>query len=231
MLEKPRVLVIDDELQLLEIVYFALETQGFVVTTANDIASAEVILAENDYDLIVLDVMLPDGMGFNLCKTIRAKSNVPIIMLTARGEYEDRELGFESGADDYVVKPFHPRELALRAQAIAGRYLEMRRLGKFTIGEVCIDPKNATVTVKGKLVFLSQSEFRLLSVLASASGKLIDAETILSEVWGIDASSGGKEILKTAIYRLRIKLGDDGDESRYIHTVRGHGYTLDYNNM
>lgn len=222
----PTALIVDDEKQMLEIVTFALETQGFITSTATDATQAIELFQNSNFEILILDVMLPDFSGTWLCEQVRRVSNVPIIMLTARGEVVDRVAGLEAGADDYVVKPFHPRELALRAQAIVRRNRENQKTDIIHLDDLVIDPKNATVFLRGNRVSLSQIEFRLLMTLALRVGEIADVKYLLREVWGVDSLVGGKEMIKTAIYRLRIKLEDSLTDPLFIQTVRGQGYRM-----
>lgn len=224
--QAPTALIVDDEKQMLEIVSFALETQGFNTTTATDAARAIELFQSRNFEILILDVMLPEFSGIWLCEQVRRVSNVPIIMLTAKGEIADRVAGLEAGADDYVVKPFHPRELALRAQAIVRRSRENQKTEIIRLDGLVIDPKNGTVLLRGNRLSLSQSEFRLLMTLALRVGEITDVEYLLREVWGAESLVGGKEMVKTAIYRLRIKLEDSLTNPQFIQTVRGQGYRM-----
>lgn len=224
--QAPTALIVDDEKQMLEIVSFALETQGFNTTTATDAAQAIALFQSRNFEILILDVMLPEFSGIWLCEQVRRVSNVPIIMLTAKGEIADRVAGLEAGADDYVVKPFHPRELALRAQAIVRRSRENQKTEIIRLDGLVIDPKNGTVLLRGNRLSLSQSEFRLLMTLALRVGEITDVEYLLREVWGAESLVGGKEMVKTAIYRLRIKLEDSLTNPQFIQTVRGQGYRM-----
>lgn len=224
--QAPTALIVDDEKQMLEIVSFALETQGFNTTTATDAAQAIELFQSRNFEILILDVMLPEFSGIWLCEQVRRVSNVPIIMLTAKGEIADRVAGLEAGADDYVVKPFHPRELALRAQAIVRRSRENQKTEIIRLDGLVIDPKNGTVLLRGNRLSLSQSEFRLLMTLALRVGEITDVEYLLREVWGAESLVGGKEMVKTAIYRLRIKLEDSLTNPQFIQTVRGQGYRM-----
>lgn len=223
---KPSVLIVDDERQMLEIISFALETQGFDTSTAVNAMQAMDVFQNGSFEILILDVMLPDFSGTWICEQVRRVSNVPIIMLTAKGEVVDRVAGLEAGADDYVVKPFHPRELALRAQAIVKRNRENQKADVIHLGRLIIDPTNATVTLGGNRVSFSQSEFRLLIALTLNVGEVMSVEYLLREVWGAESMVGGKQMVKTAMYRLRIKLGDSISDPSFIQTVRGKGYRM-----
>ena len=224
--QAPTALIVDDEKQMLEIISFAFETQGFDTTTATNATAAIELFQNRNFEILILDVMLPEFSGIWLCEQVRRVSNVPIIMLTAKGEVADRVAGLEAGADDYVIKPFHPRELALRAQAIVRRNRENQKTETIHLDDLVIDPKNGTVLLRGNRLSLSQSEFRLLMTLALKIGEIADVEYLLREVWGVESLVGGKEMVKTAIYRLRIKLEDSLTNPQFIQTVRGQGYRM-----
>lgn len=216
-------LVVDDEPQMLDIVSFALETQGFTTLTAKDAESAWALFNERSLDLLVLDVMLPRASGTTLCRRIREVSEVPIIMLTARGESADRVAGLESGADDYVTKPFHPRELALRAEAIVRRTQPRSAAAVLQHGPLRVEPDRASVD--GRYLNLSPTELRLLTKLLQNRGRTVSFEDLLLAGWRQQEGPGGREMLKTALYRLRQRLAAEG-YPRTIKAVRGSGYRM-----
>lgn len=216
-------LVVDDEPQMLDIVSFALETQGFTTLTAKDAESAWALFNERSLDLLVLDVMLPRASGTTLCRRIREVSEVPIIMLTARGESADRVAGLESGADDYVTKPFHPRELALRAEAIVRRTQPRSAAAVLQHGPLRVEPDRASVD--GRYLNLSPTELRLLTKLLQNRGRTVSFEDLLLAGWRQHEGPGGREMLKTALYRLRQRLAAEG-YPRTIKAVRGSGYRM-----
>lgn len=223
---RPKALVADDERQMVDIVAFALETQGFDTVQALDAETAWQLTQQHDFDILILDVMLPRSSGLTLCRRIRIDSDVPILLLTAKGEAADRVAGLEAGADDYVVKPFHPRELALRAQGMVRRYRDRGDGSRTVLGDLVIDHRSSTVTRHGQRMPLSQSEFRLLATLASHPDEVLSWSYLLQAVWGTDSLLGGREMVKTAIYRLRSKLEDAPTDASYIATVRGRGYRM-----
>ena len=190
--QAPTALIVDDEKQMLEIISFALETQGFDTTTATNATAAIELFQNRNFEILILDVMLPEFSGIWLCEQVRRVSNVPIIMLTAKGEVADRVAGLEAGADDYVIKPFHPRELALRAQAIVRRNRENQKTETIHLDDLVIDPKNGTVLLRRNRLSLSQSEFRLLMTLAlnRRDGR---CGYLLREVWGVESLVGGRD--------------------------------------
>jgi DNA-binding response OmpR family regulator len=225
---RPHVLVADDEPQMATIVAYALQTQGFDVSVAHDGLEAKALLSEHRFDAAVLDVMMPRMDGLALCRLIQRTTGIPVLLLTALSEHEHVVEGFETGADDYVAKPFHPRELALRVSAL------IRRRGAvasgpapvLTAGDLRIDTNTYEVTVSGVLVPMSTTEFRLLAVLAARPGVIVTWQDLLREAWHVEEWTGGREMVKAAIYRLRQRLDDDPHNPRYIVTVRGVGYRL-----
>ena len=216
-------LVVDDEPQMLDIVTFALETQGFSAVSARDAESAWHHFRDRQFDLVVLDVMLPQASGLSLCRRIRQRSDVPVLLLTAKSGAQDRIAGLEAGADDYVVKPFHPRELALRSEALVRRSRAAPAHIEIVHGPLRISQD--TVTVNGRYVRLSSLELKLLRRLASAQGQPVSFRDLLLSGWQIDEGPGGKEMLKTALYRVRKALQNEG-LPRAIRAVRGVGYEL-----
>lgn len=217
------VLIVDDEKQMTEIVSFALQTAGFDTISAHDGASAWQIFQRRPVSLIVLDRMLPDISGATLAKRIRAKSDVPIIMLTALGDTEQRVAGLEAGADDYITKPFSPQELILRAQAIVRRTSPIDDEKVTTLGPVKV--KTGTVYVNDVAVGLSEIESKLFRCLLNHRDEVVPVRTLLNEVWETNSSAGGRNLVKTTVYRLRKKLADAGLDNA-IQSVRGRGYTL-----
>lgn len=224
---KPVALIVDDEKQMLSIVSFALEVQGFDHVEADNVSDAWRILNSQKIDIVVLDVMMPSGSGVDLAKRIRAASNeVPIILLTALGEENDRIAGLEAGADDYVTKPFSPRELALRAQAIVRRLQSMTETDVLKVGLLTIDRQTLSAHWEGRRLDLSVTETRVLLSLAARAGEIISQRAILNEAWATNESAGGREMVKTTIYRLRRNLEAAGVVSVIIDSHRGLGYSL-----
>jgi DNA-binding response OmpR family regulator len=222
----PTALIVDDEPQMTAILEFALQTQGFTALVAHDGATAMHLLRTRDPDLVVLDILMPAVDGLTLCRWIRERSEVPIMMLTALAQHEDVIAGLEQGADDYVTKPFHPREVALRAQALVRR----RRDGtaRIRVGRLRIDPAERTVTLAGRRIDLPYTEFKLLSHLAARRGNAQSWQELLRAVWDTADLTGGRDVVKSTVYRLRSRLtaGGDVDGSRYLRTLRGVGYLM-----
>jgi two-component system response regulator RegX3 len=181
-------------------------------------------------DLVLLDVMLPDGSGYDVCRELRRESRVPIIMLTARGEETDRVVGLELGADDYIVKPFSAREVAARIRAVLRRAGEpaapARGAGRpeaLQIADLRLDPARRSATLDGEELDLTRKEFELLELLMREAGSVITRERLLDEVWDVNWF-GSTKTLDVHVSGLRRKLGDDPASPRYLHTVRGVGF-------
>jgi two-component system response regulator RegX3 len=223
---KRTILLVEDEESITTPLVEALEREGFD-TAVSATAGESLELAERvKPDLVLLDVMLPDGSGFDVCRELRARSRVPIIMLTARGEEADRVAGLELGADDYVVKPFSARELVARVRAVLRRAAEAgeRRTGDITeIGEVRLDPARRTAAFRGAELELSRKEFDLLRLLVDNAGSVVTRERLIDEVWDTNWF-GSTKTLDVHVSGLRKKLEDDPAAPRYIHTVRGVGF-------
>lgn len=219
----PRVLVVDDEKDLRSLLEYNLVQAGFTVVTAEDGKSALDRVRESVPDLVLLDVLLPDMPGTEVLKALRRNHprSLPVLMLTAKGEEIDRVLGFELGADDYLVKPFSVRELVLRARALLRRS-EPAEVGtpRFAFKELHIDVERHQVAVHGKPVDLTALEFRLLTTLLARKGRVQTRQALLTDVWGLSADLATRTV-DTHIKRLREKLGTAG---AYVETVRGVGY-------
>jgi DNA-binding response OmpR family regulator len=225
-MDKPRALVVDDEPQMVGIVAYALETQGFQVTTAYDGRQALEKIEADPPDLVVLDVMLPKVNGWQVCRTVRETTTIPVILLTAKDEDEDIIRGLEIGADDYITKPFKPREVALRALAVVRRSGWEKTPPRVTLGGLEIDTEKHSATLDGEPLQLTPNEFKLLDCLAHNAGRVLSWQSILKTAWEVETSEGGREMVKTAIYRLRQKIESEPDSPRYLLTVRGIGYTM-----
>jgi two-component system response regulator RegX3 len=219
-----RILLVEDEVSITEPLADALRSEGFDTEVAGTVAKA-LELARRDPDLVLLDVMLPDGSGFDVCRELRQRSQVPIIMLTARGEEADRVVGLELGADDYVVKPFSAREVVARIRAVLRRTEAPEPVDErpLEVGEVRIDPAKREVTLRGDALELSRKEFELLHLLMRHAGAVVTRERLIDEVWDPNWF-GSTKTLDVHVSGIRRKLGDDPSEPRYVHTVRGVGF-------
>lgn len=222
-----RILVVDDEQAVGEILRLYLEREGFEVTVVYDGEAALEMVRRHPFDLILLDLMLPKKDGWTVCREIRSFSSVPIIMLTARGEEVDRVLGLELGADDYVPKPFSPREVVARVKAVLRRSkaqsAEKHRV--IDIGPLHIDYEARKVLVQGNPVNLTPKEFELLYFLALHPERVFTREKLLEEIWGYDFP-GDTRTVDTHVKRIREKLEEAGAPP-LIKTVWGFGYKLD----
>ena len=224
-----RVLIVEDEKDLAELLVFNLEKEGYVATCVHDGARGLERARAELPDLILLDLMLPGLLGTEICKALRKDpktAHIPIIMITAKGDEIDRVVGFEVGADDYIVKPFSMREMTLRVKAV------MRRFGGaapaavsplFTIGDIVIDTQRHTVESAGLEIDLTSTEFKLLLFLAEKKGCVHSREKLLHNVWSYN-NAGDTRTVDTHVTRLRSKLGIPGD---IIKTVRGFGYKIE----
>ena len=220
-----KMLIVDDEEKIRAVVREYAEFEEFEVTEARDGMEAVALCRENDYDIIIMDVMMPRLDGYSACKEIRKQKDVPIIMLSARGEEYDKLAGLESGADDYVVKPFSPRELVARVKAVLNRTMPKPAAADniMTFGELTIDTASHTVRVSGEDVALTPKEFDLLVFLASNKGIALSREKILQKVWNYDYF-GEDRTVDTHVKMLRGHLGKCRS---YIATVWGIGYKFD----
>lgn len=220
-----RILVVDDEPLIRKLVTDFLKKQGYVTIEADDGKKAmNLFSSEENIDLIILDVMLPEYDGFTVCREIRKKSKVPIIMLTARGEEFDEVFGLDIGADEYISKPFSPNILIARVNAVLRRAnSEDRGKELKDFNGLTIDHSAHQVVIDGEVVDLSPKEYELLIYLSENYGKALSREQILDKVWGYDYY-GDLRTVDTHINRLRIKLDRKSD---YIQTVRGYGYRFE----
>jgi two-component system, OmpR family, phosphate regulon response regulator PhoB len=226
-METKTILIVEDEKDLAELVAFNLEKEGYQPIIALDGPAGLDAACNNSPDLILLDLMLPGMPGAEICKVLkgnRKTATIPIILLTAKGEEIDRVVGFEIGADDYVVKPFSSRELLLRIKAVLRRTQPEMAAGKtIRLGSIAIDTERHIVTNDGSEIILTSTEFKLLFTLAERFGRLQSRELLLKDVWGYNYS-GDTRTVDTHITRLRTKLGDAGG---MIKTIRGFGYKMD----
>ena len=229
------ILVIDDEKDIVELVSYNLKKEGFAVDAAYDGEAALKKIRSTPYDLIVLDLMLPGVQGLELCRIIRndpAIADTPIVMLTAKGEEVDKVLGLEIGADDYMIKPFSPRELVARVKAILRRAEhqkpataddENRTVQLLKMRDITIDKEKYLVTVGNKQLKLSATEFKLLLYLCERPNKIYNREHLLDAVWGDDVFVEPRTV-DVHIRRLRTKIEEDPNNPKYIKTMRGIGY-------
>jgi two-component system response regulator RegX3 len=223
--QRPTILLVEDEHAITEPLAEALEREGFQPRIAGTANQALETARQSAPDLVLLDIGLPDGSGLDVCRELRRRDNVPIIMLTARASETDRVAGLELGADDYVVKPFSAREVTARVRAV------LRRAGAnaggdgeaISIGDLTLDPSRHEASLNGTVLELSRKEFELLRTLMEEAGSVITREALIERVWDMNWF-GSTKTLDVHVSGLRRKLGDDPRDPRYIHTVRGVGF-------
>jgi DNA-binding response OmpR family regulator len=220
-----RVLVVDDDPTVSEVVAGYLDRAGYVVDRADDGPTALTRAAAHRPDLVVLDLMLPGMDGLEVCRRLRGRGPVPVIMLTARGDEDDRILGLEVGADDYVTKPFSPRELVLRVESVLRRSRPAPSGHRVTAAGLCVDPDARRVTKDGTELALTLREFDLLLFFLRHPGRAFGREDLMREVWGWEF--GDLSTVTVHIRRLRGKVEDDPARPRLIRTVWGVGYRFE----
>jgi len=226
-MSKPRILVVDDDAGLQKLVRVNLEARDYEVIGALDGEAGLRMFEEKDPALVILDVVMPGIDGFETCRRIRGMSDVPIIMLTAKDQEEDVVRGLESGADDYVTKPFGVEVLVARVRAVLRRtkFPEEMPQPSFVSGELVVDFERHEVILAGTEVPLTATEYKILALLARNAGRVITQDQLLENIWGWEYR-GERHILQVAIARLRQKIGDDPHNPKYIVTKIGIGYSL-----
>ena len=230
MTDTKKIMVVDDEEDIRELIVYNLKKDGFTVSSASDGEEALKQIRAGHFDLLVLDLMLPGIQGMELCRTVRndpKTKDLPIIMLTAKGEEVDRILGLEIGADDYITKPFSPRELVARVKAVLRRMSEKPADARvITIGNLSIDKETYAVSKSNTPVMLSPTEFKLLLFLVERKGKIFSRDQLLDAAWKDEAFVDPRTV-DVHIRRLRTQIEDDPSEPHYIKTRRGIGYYVD----
>ncbi len=225
-----RILIIEDDRDIVELVRYNLANEGFEVTAVADGSAGLAALRKSTPDVVILDLMLPKMPGLEICKEIRrdpALNRLPILMLTARGEEADRVIGLEMGADDYVTKPFSPRELAARVKALLRRTEPADEVERaIEVGRLSIDPSSYRVTRAGKPLTLSTLEFRLIYYLAARPNRVFTRDQLLDAVWGADRFVTPRSV-DVYIRRLREKIEADPENPVHLKTVRGAGYLFE----
>lgn len=215
------ILVIEDQPDIADLLRINLQRADYHVLLAATLAAARELILRPEIDLVLLDLMLPDGDGLQFCRQLRSHLDVPIIILTARGEDQDRIAGLEGGADDYVTKPFNPRELVARVRAILRRVDEQRRAPT----PLRLDTKTRSVDAYGQRIELTPKEYDLLALLVSEPGRAFSRDELLDHVWG-EAFFGDHKTVDVHVRRLREKIERDPSRPQLILTVWGHGYRL-----
>ncbi len=228
--ETRKIFAVDDEQDILELLSYNLSREGFEVTTATDGEEALKIIRAKRFDLVILDLMLPGMSGIEICRILRNEpetKNLPIIMLTAKVDEVDRIIGLEMGADDYMTKPFSPREVVARVRAVLRRTVKEQPQERIQIiGDLLINAETYAVTRKGQLLNLSPTEYRLLSYLVERKGKVFSREHLLGAVWKDEAFVEPRTV-DVHISRIRTQIEDNPSSPVYIKTRRGLGYYFD----
>lgn len=221
-----RILTVEDDDHIRTVVRLALEDEGWEVLEADNGEEALVTFKREGANVVLIDIMLPGIDGFEVCRSIRRTTDVPIIMVTARSDTHDVVAGLEAGADDYLTKPFEPKELSARIRALLRRARTADPdMAQLIFDGLEISPDEGRVTLDGEEVHLTKTEFRLLVELASTPGRVFSRETLLERVWGYGYFGDGR-LVDVHIRRLRTKIEPDPADPRYVVTVRGLGYKL-----
>ncbi len=222
-----RILTVEDDERIRQAVKLALEDEGWNVDEADTGEAALERFVAEPADVVLIDIMLPGIDGFEVCRSIRRNSDVPIIMVTARNDTHDVVAGLEAGADDYLTKPFAPKELSARIRALLrrARNADQGTMERIDVGELSISPDEGVVAKNGEELHLTKTEFKLLVELASQPGKVFSREVLLERVWGYDYFGDGR-LVDVHIRRLRTKVESDPANPRYVVTARGLGYKL-----
>lgn len=216
-----KILLIEDNEAIMKGLKYSLEQEKFEVDIAKDIKTSKDKLCSNEYNLIILDIMLPDGNGYELCKYIKQNTKTPVIFLTAKDEEQDVVKGFDIGADDYVIKPFRTRELISRINNILRRYRNENE--KLQSGNVTIDLEASRVYINGKEVIFTALEYKILVLLFSNMGKTVTRDKILDKIWDVAGNFVNDNTLTVYVKRIRAKLA----ENDVIKTIKGIGYRVD----
>jgi len=222
-----KILVVDDEKKIVEIIKAYLERDGYEIMVAYDGKTALELVKKSSPDLVILDLMLPEVSGWDVCRTIRKESDVPVIMVTAREDVTDKIIGLELGADDYITKPFEPKELVSRVRAVLRRYQGKSNVAEMiTVGDLTINPAKREVLRGETPINLTASEFSLLVALAENPGNVLTRAQLLDRVQG-EAYEGYERTMDSHIKNLRKKIEPDPEHPVFIVTVRGVGYKLE----
>lgn len=223
----PTILVVEDEMLTRRTLQALLERESFAVVGVATVAEALGEVNRRAYDLVLLDILLPDGDGLDACRRIRERHHMPIVIISTKRQLEDRVAGLETGADDYVVKPFEPAEVVARVRAQLRRARDLSGNGEDVIraGRILIDRSVQDALVDGRRAGLTQREFQILELLAARAGKAVSREALIDEVWSEDELGSDKNV---AVYirRIRQKIERDPDDPEILLTVRGYGYRM-----
>ncbi len=222
-----KILLVEDDATLAMGIEYSLKMEGYEVNIGNSFVKGKELIDTLDYDLIILDIGLPDGNGFDLCKYIRKDKSTPVIFLTAQDEEVNIVMGLDMGADDYITKPFRIKELMSRIKAVLRRMVNVTQRDILVSGDVKLNLLEYKAYIKGELVQLTPSEYKLLGILMNNSHQVLSRTMILEKLWDIDGEFVDDNSLSVYIRRLREKIEENSSEPNYIKTIRGVGYTWD----
>lgn len=206
---------------------YSLENEGYCVTLAKGVSQAYDIIKSDDFSLYILDLTLPDGSGYDVCKKIKEKGDLPVIFLTAFDDEVNVVMGFDMGADDYITKPFRVKELLLRIKSVLRRYSKDTADGIYKIHDLVINTNEAKVYKNNQEIILTAMEYRLLLILLNNRGKVLSRNKLLENIWDIDGDFVEDNTLTVYIKRLRDKIEEDPTAPQYIKTIRGLGYIIE----
>jgi DNA-binding response OmpR family regulator len=223
---RPLALIVEDAEEFVELTRALLEAEGFEVSSAGTAAEGIALARDLDPDLVILDITLPDGLGFEVCRVIRTFSDPYVVVVSGRRDEIDKVLGFEVGADDYLTKPFSSRELSARITAMRRRPRAARASNLREFGDVVIDTDSREVTLRGEPVDLTRTEFDLLDVLSANPRRALSREELLEQVWG-GGWFGDTHVVDVHVANLRKKIGESGRAPQYLKTVRDVGFRFD----
>lgn len=219
-----KILLLEDDITLSIGLEYTLKKEGFTVKKAKNLKEARANIEEEDFDLLLLDLMLPDGSGYDICKEVREKDNVPVIFMTACDEEANVVLGLDLGGDDYIIKPIRIKELLSRINAILRRHNKGSMEQIIVSGNIIIEPLKAKVSKNSEEITLTPAEYKLLLILIENKGNVLSRNVLLQKLWDIEGNFVDANTLNVYIKRLREKIEEDFKKPQYIETVRGIGY-------
>lgn len=221
------ILILEDDFAIAMGLEYSLKNEGYAVTVCNTVAQAKEIIANHKFSLYILDLTLPDGNGYEVCKLIKAQGDLPVIFLTAFDDEVNVVMGLELGADDYISKPFRIKELLARIKSVLRRYTNDSNDGKIQIKNVKINTSEARVFKDDKEIVLTAMEYRLLLILINNRGKILSRNQLLEEIWDVSGDFVNDNTLTVYIKRLRDKIEDEPENPQIVKTVRGMGYRIE----
>ena len=221
------ILILEDDFAIAMGLEYSLKNEGYAVTVCNTVAQAKEAIEKNKFSLYILDLTLPDGHGYDVCKLIKSQGDLPVIFLTAFDDEVNVVMGLELGADDYISKPFRIKELLARIKSVLRRYTNDSNDGKIQIKNIKINTNEARVFKNGKEIVLTAMEYRLLLILINNRGKILSRNQLLEEIWDVSGDFVNDNTLTVYIKRLRDKIEDEPDNPQIVKTVRGMGYRIE----